>query len=62
MKEAFFKYAGAIGFGILIMIGFRIVEYVIPRPETRIIVCMVGKDEKAEICKPLAELRERHGT
>lgn len=59
MKEKIAQLLAYVIVGIAIMIGFRIVEWVIPKPNTMIYVCRVGEDDKVKICKTLAELKEQ---
>lgn len=52
----------AVGFflmGVLVMSGMRLVEWAIPRPSTKILVCMVDDTGTVEVCKSLDELKRR---
>lgn len=45
--------------GALVMSGMRLVEWAIPRPATKILVCMVDDTGTVEVCKSLADLQKR---
>ena len=45
--------------GVCVMGGMRLVEWVIPRPATKILVCMVDDTGTVEVCKSLDELSKR---
>lgn len=47
--------------GVLFGAGTRAVEWVIPAPETRVIVCTVDDFDHVETCTSAAELLKKHG-
>lgn len=46
--------------GVCVMSGIRLVEWAVPRPATKILVCMASDTGDVEVCKSLEELR-KHG-
>lgn len=45
--------------GSMVMLGFRAVEYAIPAPETRVLICMIDEAYTVETCKSLKEISEK---
>lgn len=43
-------------FGAIVIIGVRAAEWIIPAPETRVIVCMAEDMDKVDTCVDLKEL------
>lgn len=42
--------------GVLLGVGFRLAEYLIPPPEVRVVVCTYSDSGKVELCKSAFEL------
>lgn len=42
--------------GMLAALGWRAIEWSIPKPETRVLVCMADETGDVEICRTLDEL------
>lgn len=51
--------AGYLLLGASVMAGMRLVEWAVPRPATKILICMVDDTGTVEVCKSLDELRKR---
>ena len=50
--------------GCLVAVGNRVGEWTIPKPETRVLVCLADKTGTVEVCKRLDELKnpkDNHG-
>ena len=45
-----------IGVGLLVGIGIRAGEWLIPRPDVRVLVCQANQSSKIEACKRLDEM------
>lgn len=45
-----------IAVGILLGVGFRLAEYLVPPPEVRVVVCTYSDSGKVELCKSAFEL------
>ncbi len=53
------KYAGwFLLAGALLIVGMRAAEWLIPKPETRILICFEDDVRLGNTCKRLDELRE----
>lgn len=61
MKELAKEAIQIFGLGLLIAAGVRIGEWVIPAPETRLVVCFANELDQVEICKPASELLKKKG-
>ncbi len=44
--------------GGLVMTGMRIVEWLIPEPDTRLVICSADSAGQLEVCRTLAELQD----
>ena len=45
-----------ISVGVLVGIGIRASEWLIPKPEMRVLICQAGAANKAEACQRLDEM------
>lgn len=45
-----------IGVGFLVGVGIRAGEWLIPKPETRVLICQAGAAGKAVVCQRLDEM------
>lgn len=59
MKETIKSVLTIIAAGSLIVVGFRIAEWVIPAPDTRVVICFANELDQVEICKPASELLKK---
>lgn len=48
--------------GALMMAGMRVVEWVIPQPETKVLVCFASDAGKISQCKRLDDLIKKEGS
>jgi hypothetical protein len=45
--------------GALVVVGMRAAEWLIPKPETRLIVCLAEDVDKSRACRTLDELMRK---
>lgn len=56
-REIGIKAAAFAGIGFALLVGIRAAEWLIPSPDTRIVVCFASDIGKVETCSYLSELR-----
>lgn len=61
MKDVLRDAAFIFGVGILLIVGFRTGEWLIPAPESRIVICFANELDQVEICKTASELLKKKG-
>lgn len=59
MKDRLIAIAQIIGIGALVVAGMRAADWVIPKPESRVVMCFANELDQVEICRNLKELMER---
>ncbi len=47
-----------VAFGVLIIAGMRIAEYVSPRPELKVLICVDHPEDTTHSCEPWREVSE----
>lgn len=60
MKKILADGLQIIAIGVLVAVGLRLAEWVIPEPEVKVIVCMGDDVNKVEACQSLSDLVKRH--
>lgn len=56
IKEAVLACGYFIVIGALVMAGMRVAEWLIPKPEAKVLFCMAADIDNASACKTLAEM------
>ena len=59
MKRSAVVFAFAVGFGALMQLGIRAVEWIVPKPETRIVVCLASDLGEIEVCRSAASMIQK---
>jgi len=59
MKELSIKIGLVFAMGIVLGVGMRTAEWLIPKPESRILICMYGEPLEGPACKKLSELVDK---
>lgn len=57
--KAAIKGAALIAVGALLLTGIRLAEWTIPRPDTRIVVCLASDIGEIDECTQLSELMQQ---